>query len=297
MAEKESQSLRATADEELARIVRDKAAEVQAKEAELKAQVERLWLKFRHGLEKAQQDRPQPPSSTAPWTSPARANDLRNNGQKAPVAIRDFTPVSVTPPVRSTPPPPRVSALSASLANTNLHQAMADRNNHRSANGSNASEHTSSTHSGSPTLVPPSTNERETASVLQFRRVVDDTINTAASYGYFLNLEEEMARHRKEKEQEAGSDHDETMGIAGPSKPPVNGDKQEPSEATGGDANANVDSNDKEKGKANGPKPKTKHVHFNVQPAVKESKELASRKSQKASKPDPGGWCFHRSTQ
>jgi hypothetical protein len=37
--------------------------------------------------------------------------------------------------------------------------------------------------------------------VLQFRRNINDTINTQASYRYFLNLEEEMVRDKNRREE------------------------------------------------------------------------------------------------
>lgn len=160
---------------------------------------------------------------------------------------------------------------------------MADKNA-RHSSASNGSEPASSIHSGSPTLVTTSTNERETTSVLQFRRVVDDTINTAASFRYFMNIEEEMARHRKDQEQEANPDHDETMGIPGPSSRPVNGTDNGPSEAASNGPDAKEESKDKKE-----PKAKSKHVHFNVQPAVGGTKPSATKRSEKASKPDSGG--------
>lgn len=292
MAEQDSQSTRATADQELARIVRAKATEVEAKEADLKAQLERLWVKFRHGLEKIQQERPHAPPSSTPWSSPARTNDHRSNGLKAPVAIPGFIPVSVTAPTRTTPPPPRKSWLSQSLASSHMHEAMADRKSHI-ANGSEGA----SNRSESPTLVPNSLNEREITSVLQFRRRIDDSVNTAASYRYFLNIEEEMARHKKERAPEVDSDHDDAMGMPGPSRPTANGRDSHPSATTDSGANAHADSkgNEKqEKGKKES-KNKSKHVHFNVQPAAKETREPGSKKSQGSSKPDAGGRYFHNS--
>ncbi len=281
LAEKESESLRAAANEELAGIIRAKASEVQNEEAILKGQVERLWVTFKGGLDKIQVDRPQVPSLSVPWSSTARTSDQRNSGQKAPVTIRSFEPVSVTAPAVSAPPPPRLSALSASLANTNLHQAMADRD-------SRGTERATSTRSSSPTLVPPLANGRETSSVLHFPRAVDDTINAAASYRYFLNIEEEMARHRKKRVQEAGSDHDETVRLAEPLKPPANSNRD--SEAIASGSIAQTESGQEQEKQTKG-KNKSKHVHFNVQHPAKGA-EGPLKKSNGVNRPDPGGAYF-----
>jgi hypothetical protein len=288
VAEQDSQSIRATADRELARIVGAKAAEVEAKEADLKAQLERLWLKFRHGLEKIQQERPHASSSSSPWSSPTRTNDHRSNGLRAPVAIPGFIPVSVGAPTQTTPPPPRKSWLSQSIAETShLHQEMASRSSH-AANGSEGA----STHSESLTIVPKSLNEREITSVRHFKRTIDDTINTAASYRYFMNLGEEMSRHKKEQGAEADSDHDEAMGIPGPARSTANIRNSLPSATTGSGANDDEDEKGKKK-EENGRKEsknKSKHVHFNVQPAPKEP---GSKKSQGSNKLEAGGIYFH----
>ncbi|KXN89447.1 hypothetical protein AN958_05609 [Leucoagaricus sp. SymC.cos] len=279
VAEQSSQSIRAVADEELSRIVRAKAAEVEAKEAELKAEIEHLWLKFRQGLEKVQkQERPHAPPSSAPWPSPARTNDHRSNGLKAPVAIPGFIPVSVTaPPTRTTPPPPRKSWLSQSLV---TRSPLQDPIPGKIPNVANSSDGTPA-RSESPTLVPNSTNEREITSVLQFRRRVDDSINTAASYRYFLNLEEELARHRKERGTEVGSDHDEKIGgLAAPAK------EHDTQQSDGGGDSKGKEKLPQEKKESKG---KSKHVHFNVQPA---SKESTSKKPEDSSKPDTGEMVF-----
>ncbi|KAF5363933.1 hypothetical protein D9756_000273 [Leucocoprinus leucothites] len=284
VAEQDSQNIRETANQELDRIVRAKADEVKEKEAELKAQLERLWLKFKHGQEKIQQERPHAPSSSALWSSPARTNDHRSNGVKAPVAIPGFNPISVTAPPQTTPPPPRKSWLSQSLAeSSHIHRAMGDRNSHATNNSEGAS-----VRSESPTLVPHSANEREITSVLHFGRRVDDNINTAVSYRYFLNLEEEMARHKKEPESEATPDHDETMGMVGPSQPTANGRNSQTS-ATNGDTKGK----DKEENRKKELKSKSKHVHFNdAHSPAKETKGSTSRKSQGSTKPDPGEMVF-----
>ncbi|KAJ3573691.1 hypothetical protein NP233_g2269 [Leucocoprinus birnbaumii] len=289
VAERDSQNIRTAANQELVKIVRAKAAEVEEKEAELKAQLERLWLKFKHGQEKIQLERPHVAPSSASWPTPARTSDHRSNGVKAPVAIPGFNPVSISvPPQITPPPPPRKSWLSQSLAGTSsIHEAMGN----RSAHGTSASEGASMR--SSPTLVPHSMNEREITSVLQFGRKVDDSINTAVSYRYFLNMDEEMRRHKNERASEAAPDHDEAMGMPGPSRPTTNGRDSQPSATTSGTDGDTKGKEKEEKGKKE-TKAKNKHVHFNdVQPSTKETtREPASRKSQGSAKPDSGEMVF-----
>jgi hypothetical protein len=282
-AQKESQILRQSADEELAKIIKARTAEVQANESNLKAQVERLWLKYKDSLEKIQQDKPQVHLSSNPWPSTMRTNDFRNNVQKAPVSIRDFVPVSVTPPTRSTPPPVRQSALSASRTpDSILHQVMAD----KGVRDSGASDSTSTTNTVSSTLVPNTINERDVTSVRQFRRNIDETINTAASFQYFL-LEDEMVRRRKGQNQDQGigAEHDETMGLRSATAPPINGSGNEPLTNAGSDSNAKGGKGKYKKDS----KTKNKHVHFNVQPPTEQSPVV--KRPAKASPPDTEGWC------
>jgi hypothetical protein len=287
VAKQTSQSLRDSADQELARIVKAKAAEVETKEAELKMEIERLWFKFKQGLDKIQQDRPHAPPSSATWISPSRTNDHRSHGLKAPVAIPGFNPVSVTTPTTTTPPPPRKSGLSESLsAHSHIHEIA--KQHLLATHPTNGSEATS-VHSESPTIVPNSANEREVTSILHYRRRIDDAINTAASYKYFLDLDTEMAQLRKERKPEANPDQDETlgMGLPGPSKQNANGSDEHSS-----DPSPSGDSKGKKKEKQS--KNKNKHVHFDVQPSAKEAKPSASKKSSDSSKPDPGGRYLQR---
>lgn len=275
-AQKKSQILRQSADEELAKIIESRTAEVQANESNLKAQVERLWLKYRDGLEKVQQDKPQAHLSSNPWQSTTRTNDFRNNVvQKAPVSIRDFVPVSVAPPARSTPPPVRQSALSASRTpDSVLHQVMTGK-------GVHDSDSTSTTNTNTSTLVPNTFNERDITSVRQFKRNIDDTINTAASFRYF-QLEDEMARRRKGKNQDqvAGTELDETMGLRSAAAPPTS--DNEPLKNAGNDS-------DRNEGKGKHSKSKNKRVHFNVQPPTEHSPVV----KRPASVPDAEGRCHN----
>ena len=56
LASSESERAREAAEEYLNRIAQEKAAELQAKEVELKREVEVLWSRFREGIDKLQQE-------------------------------------------------------------------------------------------------------------------------------------------------------------------------------------------------------------------------------------------------
>jgi hypothetical protein len=45
---------------------------------------------------------------------------------------------------------------------------------------------------------PPQSSDGINSNVLKFKRNINDSINTAVSYRYFVNLEEDMARHREQ---------------------------------------------------------------------------------------------------
>lgn len=141
-------------------------------------------------------------------------------------------------------------------------------------------------HSESLTLVPNSANERESTSILHFRRKVDETINTAASYRYFLNIEEEMGRHRKECASESAPDRNETMGMPSPSPLAAN-DRNSESLVTASGTNGHAKGKDKEDKRITS-KSKSKHVRF-VQNPARETGDSTSRKSQDSSKSDSGG--------
>jgi len=138
-----------------------------------------------------------------------------------------------------------------------------------------------SVRSESLTLVPNSADERESISVLQFRRRVDETINTTASYQYFRSIENELPRRRQERASESAPDHNETMGMPAPSPLAANGG----SLAAANGTNGNAKGKDKEDTRI---KSKDKHVRF-VQNSAKQTRDSSSRKSQGSNKSDSGG--------
>ena len=223
-----SATLRAEAEESITRIVKDRMDELEKAEGELREQVDALWLKFKTTVDAIKKDRERP--KTASSTARAGQEPASDTARPSPVAIKEFVPVAVSPARALSPP--RISALSASLAASSFHHPRALSESHASARETNGSIHSrssqSSERSGSATFHLPS---RESATnVLQFPRNIDDNLNTAASFKYFVDLEQEMQR-RKDRLAEVNREHRASQSEAGPSQEPVgpviNGQKAE----------------------------------------------------------------------
>jgi hypothetical protein len=214
LANQESLERRAVAEKSIVDLIQTKVAEIETADTELRRNVEILWQKFRENVNQIQQDRSY---ITAPRTTLSRSsqkpatNGLGSPSYGTPIAVRDFTPAVVSPSRYSPPSVPRISALSASLATSSFHHPRArasqtsspplDRPRSSASNRSNGSSN-----SGSSTLVVPPPSEG--SNVLKFKRNISDTINTAASFRYFVNLEEDMARHKRGRETEIGGDNE-----------------------------------------------------------------------------------------
>ncbi|PFH49246.1 hypothetical protein AMATHDRAFT_5063 [Amanita thiersii Skay4041] len=219
-----SEAIRASAEEYIAQVVKQKMAEVEQAEEELKNQVDALWFKFKASLEKHKGEKSKPTSrSFSPRVATDGTHDLPRS---ATIAVKEFVPVSV-PPVRTISPSrvPQMSALSASLATTTFHHPKTVNDSRPMRVLINGSDSRSSSHSsertGSATLVrsPP----REGGSnVLQFPRNIDDHRNTAISFKYFMDLEEEIERKKRERLEEMNKKHRQVESQAGPSHRPSN---------------------------------------------------------------------------
>ncbi|KAK0444371.1 hypothetical protein EV421DRAFT_1903002 [Armillaria borealis] len=188
IAATQSEKLRLKAEQDVDEIVQVKIAQLLQAEDELKAQVQALVDTYREGLRVAEEEGNTKSPTLRPWKEASSGDP---NG--ATVSVRDFIPVQVPATSLSrSPPAPRVSTLSASLATSSFHHPRAIKEQ--------------APHDGRPSSVASSitlTSEKshlhheEGSTVLQFRRNLDDGLNTAASYRYFV-IEDEMARHRKE---------------------------------------------------------------------------------------------------
>lgn len=236
-----SAKLRQEAEAQINIFVKEKAKEVLNAEEGLRRQVEVLWVKFKEGAEKAEQER-QP---TSPRSPVSRQRELSTFSETAgtsspkygtPQPVRNFVPLEV-PPTRSASATPatRVSSLSASLATSSFHHPKAKRSPPHSpahselSNGSHSP--TSSLYPASSITLAPRPGGSTDANVLQFRRNAKDAdaINANASYKYFMNLEEERARHKRAQEKIAAKKPERVE-----EKPILNVDSSSPKLLTNG---------------------------------------------------------------
>ena len=197
IANQESQNLRVTAERRIADFVKVEMAVIEQREQRLKHQVEVLWTMYRDHLNTLQEE-PSPNVARSLVShsgsfGPGGLGAIMNNPSS--VTVRNFNPVPISP---LSPPSSvtRTSALSASMATSTLHNLNTIKARSRLPAQSSgfygpASSHTPSTRSKSP--VPGS-------DVLQIRRNVNDAVNTQASYKYFVNLEEDVARYKRSQE-------------------------------------------------------------------------------------------------
>jgi hypothetical protein len=204
VAETESNNLRTAAEEEVAQIVQEKTARLQEQETELRSQVETLWRihqAYTSRVYNKGQISSNGPNSRDHFgeitASSSGATETPTSG--APQTVREFVP-SKTATRPSSVRQPRISSLSASLATSTFHHPKAlelQSPEGRIANG--GAQSPASLESASSITLTAYPQRGEDNSVLRFRRNNDDTANTAVSYRFFVNLEEEMQRRDSER--------------------------------------------------------------------------------------------------
>ncbi|TFK25928.1 hypothetical protein FA15DRAFT_667919 [Coprinopsis marcescibilis] len=277
LAEQESHARRQAAENYVAEIVRQKTEEIERGDAATRQQVEALWRKFGESMKEVHLDSPFSPRTTLRRSSRSRERPGRSLSPShvSRVAVKDFVPVPV-PARMHTSPLQRPSALSASLVTSNFHHpraAIREQSPPGQDSGSPASESTKtiSTQSGSSTLVQPVASE--SVNILNFRRNIDDTINTQASYRYFRNMEEDIARVKQRREEQSKAAVSENPTEAAPN---ANGETPTTSRAAGNVPNTgNTEAPDTTPQRGRQAKGKRK-VTFDVEPDVPK----ARRKSQ-----------------
>ncbi|KAF9534113.1 hypothetical protein CPB83DRAFT_831272 [Crepidotus variabilis] len=211
IANTRSKEMRNASETRIQEFVALEAAAIEEKENLIKHQAECLWRVFKQNLEDVQLERGR---ASRAARSPSQPNDPQStNGAVnhhlpgSSVAVTNFIPTPIPSSAQhiSSPSHPRVSALSASLAASTFHHPKYTRSHSPSADSSSSHEsgrsHTLSTRSGSSTLVH-SEQKGEGSNVLQFKRNINDDINTQASYRYFVNLEEDMQRFKRAQQEE-----------------------------------------------------------------------------------------------
>jgi len=208
VANTQSQSLRTEAEGRIQNFIKAEAAEILDKERIIKSQVLCYWKEFKQHLGELQLD-----MSTRKARSPTRHGDHGPNGfvsvGSASSAVRSFEPTPSSSEGRHAMSPlqPRISALSASLATSTFHcpeEGRVRSSEIECTSPGSSDDRTLDSRSVSSTLVQ-STSHGEVTNVLQFRRTINDDINTQASFRYFA-LEEEMERSKRAKELESNQD-------------------------------------------------------------------------------------------
>ncbi|TFY83692.1 hypothetical protein EWM64_g322 [Hericium alpestre] len=199
LASEQSQNIRQTAEEYLSEITRTKLAEIEHQEADLRAQVGRLWVHFKEALAPFEQEKKElqhAPPTGSHWTQGGAA---LGSGQGTPVSVQDFVPVSSTP--RRSASPSHLhrapSALSASLVTTGFHHPDAARTDSRSSAATVTSETGSSeTRVGSPgaesqrtlgnavQIASPGSSLREA-----YRRDMSEDKDIATSFKYVVDMD------------------------------------------------------------------------------------------------------------
>ena len=295
IANNESQHLRATAQQRIADLVKAETAGIEAREQELKHQVEVLWKSFRNHLNTLQQEQQQ--TSNVVRSPLSRSSGFTPNKLGAPIAspssvtIRNFNPVPISPPLSPPSSVPRISALSASLATSTFHHPNANQvrssppayspDSYRSV-----SSRSLSTQSKSSTLVPDAVPITR-SNVLQFGRNINDTINTQASYKYFVNVEED----NKRREAEAAKRAQQTQPSQAVSGVHTNGNSKHDTIQTPNAPTPTEDGSAKHE-EATSPRGRDKgkrKVTFDVEPAVIKIEEDEKVEEDVTAEQDPRG--------
>ncbi|KAG6331869.1 hypothetical protein ID866_7220, partial [Astraeus odoratus] len=253
IAESHSQALRMEAENYIAAIIREKIAELQVAEDDLRRDVKCLWKQFVENTGRVEKDAG---TTFKKGQDHSRGRQPITTGVPGTplVSVRSFVPVAsqaerVRSPVSSIP---RVSSLSASLATSAFHHpaarrvepAVAQPSRDSSASSTSSSSHpsplgsvngrSSSTEEDSPGPSPSANRE----SIIQpFRRKMDETQDTAVSFQYFSILEAEATRRRQRQAtserhgctEEAKQDQEKAAEAGGDSKnAKMSGDKEVP---------------------------------------------------------------------
>jgi len=172
-----------------------KIMEIENANARIRRDVEGLWKEFLNGVGLIQQRRD-------PSLSSSRSRERTVNGlesSSSPTAIRDFSPDIVSPAAFSPLSIPRVSALSASLATSTFHHLRGSSSRvSPSPPGRSASVFSTDSAealSNAETLTGPQRSPTG-SNVLKYRRNLQETVDYATSYKYFVDLEKDMSRLR-----------------------------------------------------------------------------------------------------
>ncbi|KIK96136.1 hypothetical protein PAXRUDRAFT_826294 [Paxillus rubicundulus Ve08.2h10] len=215
LAVKQSESLRSSADEHLAAIVRDKIAELERAEDKLRMEVEELWRNFVENVGEVEKDIGGRLGETRRRDS-SRGFTLNTSGVPGTplVSVRTFVPVASTAPRVTSPASsvPKLSSLSASLATSAFYhpravQEQAPVHPRSSSDSPQSPPPYSSQPSSLGSVDSPLSSSSEPLPALSprikadntiqpFRRSMDESRDTTVSFRYFTILEADVARAR-----------------------------------------------------------------------------------------------------
>lgn len=206
----ESERIRASAEQYLAKITLDKVREIEDQENQLRRQAESLWVRFRETLETFEaekRDMSHKRRDSGKWVSSSRTTSPIKENSGTPVSVNDFVPTAVTVP-RLNPASgsitPRASALSASLATTSFHHPRENMNSGSPsirAPSSTSVETEGSLSTASSKTLANQGNQRleEVNDILEpFRRDMNEAKDVATSL-LVLDLEAQMVRREQQR--------------------------------------------------------------------------------------------------
>lgn len=196
--------MRDAAEEYMTEQMKFKTSEIEIADMELRRRVDSLWKRVREGVSQIQHVFGHP-SVRRTSTSGSRERATFNgrepisSGTPSVSVIRDFLPTSASRPRSSSPPAPRVSALSASLTTSSFHHPRARATaisppQSDSCASSHMSNRTPSSDSMAASLaiaIPHSVDN-----VHRMRRNISNGLDMATSHRYFIVSDEDQARKR-----------------------------------------------------------------------------------------------------
>ncbi|KAH0587951.1 hypothetical protein J132_00320 [Termitomyces sp. J132] len=228
-AMQESQAVRDAAEEYMTEQMKIKISEIEFTDVELRRKVNTLWKRVREGVSQIQQESGHPSvrrasASGSRERAAVNGREPTSPGTPGVSVVREFIPARVLRPRSSSPPAPRMSALSASLTSSSFYHPRAratatspppsdDRASSRMSNGTAYSGSTVA----SSTATPPVEN------VHQIRRNIQDGLDMATSYRYLVVKDADEARQRGRPLGKAEDAPDQSQA-AGSSHPIVNND-------------------------------------------------------------------------
>lgn len=262
-------------------------AEVEAEEVKLKDQIERLWINVREELKKYERERDG--DLVATWQARRRSISPRGRSSSlshSPAVIRDFTPSTYSGQRLSRSTAPRQSGLSASLATSTFHHPRARQEDPPVARVVSESRNNMPSpppYASNPTSPVGSNSSSDSTSrstvARSLRRNMNGSIDTAATYRWYVIEEQEAARRkakerrRREGQEEANKTNQETTAHAKTrvlEKNPKSGNgdvKPEADDAPKATKEASGEVATIEQSKVEGKKGK-RHVSFKTEPAV-----------------------------